>query len=284
MADCSFTFFGVRGSYPVPGAATTEFGGNTSSLLIEAGNDLIIIDAGTGLINIGNYLRHKKDFNKTIHIFLTHLHIDHILGFPFFYPVFHQKVNLQIYFPDDQLNTMKETIFSLFNQPLSPIENKGIRAGLNFIGYDINQRAEIIINEDTRVAYIRELSHPVSGVILYRIYFKAASLVFATDVESPAGFSPQHIDFIANTDFLIHDSQYFDEDYYHEKHPKKGFGHSTISMAVNNAMAGQVKELILFHYAPNYEDSRVKTMKDIAAGTFKRVQLSREQLKINIRS
>ena len=97
MQETKLVFYGVRGSYPVPDKKVIKYGGNTASILIEADNESIILDAGTGIINIGKYLLTVNPQRKKINLFLTHLHNDHIQGLPFFDPVFDKEYEINIY-------------------------------------------------------------------------------------------------------------------------------------------------------------------------------------------
>ena len=283
MQETKLVFYGVRGSYPVPDKKVIKYGGNTASILIEADNESIILDAGTGIINIGKYLLKANPQRKKINLFLTHLHNDHIQGLPFFDPVFDKEYEINIYSDETQRVPLKETIYSLFNQPLSPIGNDGIKAKMNFIILDTDQRETIQGGNRIAVDYIKENFHPLSGVLLYRITINGKRIVYATDVESPNGFAKKHMDFIRGADILIHDSMYFDSDYYSPTFPKKGFGHSTVSMAVENAIKGEVKKLFLFHYDPGYSDADVERMHQEARKRFKQTYLSEELKEIILR-
>ena len=137
---------------------------------------------------------------------------------------------------------------------------------------------------DLKIRFIKEHSHPKYGVFVYRIVNGASSIVFATDVESPDGFEPEVLEFIKGADVLIHDSQYFDTDYFGSEFPKKGFGHSTASMAVKNAIESETKKLFLFHYDPEYSDSDLERMLGVARCTFRETFLSEELKKFTLRS
>jgi ribonuclease BN (tRNA processing enzyme) len=275
MQDIRLIFYGVRGSYPVPDAKVAKYGGNTASILIECGNHLLIFDAGTGIINIGNYLKNEKPHLKKLDLFLTHLHIDHIQGLPFFHPVFDNRYQINIHCNETDEARLDDTIHSLFNQPLSPIGSEGILADIRFNILDPNHKKSITIGNNVSVDFIKE-QHPVAGVLLYRIDFHGKRIVYATDVESPDGFSKNTLAFINGVDALIHDSMYFDWDYFQDNHSKKGYGHSTVSMAVANAAKGNVKKLILFHYNPNYSDNEIEAMVKEARQKFKETYLSEE--------
>jgi ribonuclease BN (tRNA processing enzyme) len=283
MQDLKLVFYGVRGSYPVPDKRVVKYGGNTASILVESRQQQVILDAGTGIINIGKNLLKNNPEQKKINLFLTHLHFDHIQGLPFFDPVFDSQYEINIYGDETPKTPLKETIYALFNQPLSPIGNDGIKATLNFRVLDTRQPQTLRVGDDIVIDYIKENFHPLSGVLLYRIAIDGKRIVYATDIETPRGLAPEHLEFIKGADILIHDSMYFDADYYSPTFPKKGFGHSTVSMAVENAIKGGVKKLFLFHYDPNYSDEDVEKMHQEAIGKFPPTYLSEEQKEIILR-
>lgn len=281
MEELKYTFFGVRGSYPVSDKKFIKYGGNTTSILFESGNDIFIIDAGTGIINIGNYLKKRNKEIKKIDIFLTHLHSDHIIGFPFFNPFYDNGTQINIYCFKHKKTSVKNTIFSLFNQPLSPISKKGINAGLKFIEVESKGILPVKINQYTSVDGIKEENHPKSGVLIYKVNFHDKKLVFATDVETPDGFSGKYIDFIKDADVFIHDAQYTSADYYDEDNPKAGYGHNTVDMALSNAESLNVKKLFLFHHSPEYSDRKLENILKYSKKRFKNSFLAQE-LKTNI--
>jgi len=283
MQTIKLIFYGVRGSYPVADKNVNKYGGNTACIQIESGQEHIILDAGTGIINLGKQLLKTNPKNKKINLFLSHLHIDHIQGIPFFDPVFHPDYEINIYSDQNQDTPLAETVYSLFNQPLSPIGNEGIKAALKFHILDQEERKTIPIGSNFTLDYFKEYLHPQAGVLLYRITIDDKRIVYATDIESPQGFSPEQMNFIKGADILIHDSMYFDSDYESETFPKKGFGHSTVSMATKNAINGEVKELYLYHYDPNYSDEEVERMLQEARKKFNPTYLSQESKEIILR-
>ncbi|HSQ35486.1 MAG TPA: MBL fold metallo-hydrolase, partial [Candidatus Binatia bacterium] len=119
--DMSLTFFGVRGSHPVPGKGTQRYGGNTASLLFEIDGQAVLFDAGTGIIQAGRYLNQPDHDGGPIHLFLTHLHIDHIQGLPFFSPLYNPDREIIIHCPEGDGNSSQQAIEALFVPPFSPI-------------------------------------------------------------------------------------------------------------------------------------------------------------------
>jgi ribonuclease BN (tRNA processing enzyme) len=282
--EMSLTFYGVRGSHPVPGRGTQRYGGNTAALLFEIAGQAVLFDAGTGIIQAGRYLNRRLHAGGTIHLFLTHLHIDHIQGLPFFKPFYNPRLEIVIHCQESAGNSLRRAIEALFLPPYSPITLKGIKAKLRFLPLDMRPgKNSLSLGPDTVVSYIKHDSHPRLGVIIYQLAHDGRRVVYSTDVESPEGFDGSIRTFIRGADILIHDCQYLDADYANPRHPRQGYGHSTVSMAVRNAGLCRVKKLYLFHYDPEYSDRQLEDLLRRARRKFKNTFLSQEQKKIIIR-
>jgi ribonuclease BN (tRNA processing enzyme) len=276
MVETFFTFYGVRGSYPVAEEAVKKYGGNTSSLLIERGEDIIIFDAGTGIIKLGEYLKTERGDIKTIHLFITHFHLDHIMGISFFYPFSNKDYKIKIYFPNIRDFNAETSLFKLFEPPYSPIGKSGIFANLELIGLDTEKNSIINIDNDLNIESFYDPYHPVNGVMLYKLTDKNKKLVFATDVEPFDEFTEDFKRFIYKADVLIHDSQYLEKDYNNGVYSTKGYGHSTFKMAVENAIEARVKRLYLFHHNPVYSDSKLDNILNDVRKDFKDSYLAKE--------
>ena len=283
-SEMTLTFFGVRGSYPVPGRSTQRYGGNTSSLLLEIAGQALIFDAGTGIIQAGHYLNRRYPQGGTIHLFLSHLHADHIQGLPFFSPLFNPRLEIIVHCMESGGSGFQDAIEALFQPPYSPITLKGIKARLSFRPLDLAPGKNVVaIDPAIEISYTKHDSHPRLGVIIYQVTHDGRRLVYATDVESPDGFDAAIVRFIDGADVLIHDSQYLDADYGDRENSRKGFGHSTVSMAVGNARHCHVKKLFLFHFNPDHSDRQLETLLRQARRHFKNTYLSQEAKKIKIR-
>lgn len=230
-------FWGIRGSYPISNKKMSEFGGNTTCVSIELDGKLLIFDAGTGIINLGNELYSKYD---EFHIFISHSHIDHIQGLPFFKAIYNPNKKVIIYGQGRENISFEKIIKGFISLDYFPVpfENmKGIKKIVE-IGKSIK------LEEHIKVEALKVDKHPVFGVLIYKIKYKNKNIVFATDIECSYDYDPVFINFIKDADILLHDSTYTDE--FYEKH--KGWGHSTIEMSIKNASLGNVKKLFLIHY------------------------------------
>lgn len=293
-------FRGIRGSYPTPDRSFLDYGGNTACVEVRAGSHLIILDAGTGIISLGNELlkQHIASaddlYDRTpIHatILLSHLHSDHIQGLNFFKPLSILTSKIRIYGSCDSNESLSDNISSLLYGKSFPISLNDIPADLEMANitdsevliFDelspvpIRKRVTSVdditpVGEEVIVSCLKSMAHGSEGVMIYKIAYKDKSLVYATDKESYIGADKRLAFFARNTDLLIHDSQFTGEDYLSPIAPKQGFGHSTFEMAIETARSALAKRLAFFHFDPSYNDEKLKNIeayyKDQFAGCF----------------
>jgi len=239
--------FVKRLPFPERGA----FGGNTACVELQAGNTEIILDAGSGLKNLGKELM-KREFGKgkgEAHIFISHTHWDHIQGFPFFTPAFIPGNKITIYSPlDDIAQRFKEqNRFEFF-----PVTFDKLASAINFV--TLTPGEPVTINGEVTVNFI-ELNHP-GRAFGYRIEHQGKKVMYATDVEyTDLGENPirNYVDFYHGCDVLISDSQYT----LAETFNKKFWGHSSAMMGVELALAANIKTLVLFHHEPEYNNATI---------------------------
>lgn len=287
MSDFNIKFRGVRGSYPVAKENFLEFGGNTSCVEVRIDNRLIILDAGTGLVSLGDELMqeyitsgttisNRKPINTTI--LLSHVHQDHIMGIPFFPPLHVSSSRLNIFGNPSRGETLEEELAQVLFNKTFPLDASDIAADV--VCYDINETSYIVIKKDLTtivtnvcdfyktkysdddiiISCYKSYAHPQNGVMVYRIEYKGRSLVYATDKESYIGGDVKLGKFARNCDCLIHDSQYTTEDYQSLYTPKQGFGHSTFEMACDVKKQTNSKKLVFFHYDPSYSDEKLQQL------------------------
>ncbi|MBI5841776.1 MAG: MBL fold metallo-hydrolase [Chloroflexi bacterium] len=282
-------FWGVRGSYPAPGKNTVRFGGNTSCVEVRAGKHIIILDAGTGIIPLGQELARAKQLNATI--LLSHLHHDHTQGFPFFVPAYIPSAQLHIFGPTTaaetlDLNQSPRTFPIGLNDMNATKEIRSLRETdtLTFDSTGVRINASSSDPETATVKIYRSYAHP-GGVHVYRIDYRGRSLVYATDTEGYVGGDRKLAAFARGADLLIHDAQYSEEHYRGQianLPSTQGYGHSTPQMACQLANAAGVRELALFHHDPNYADETVAGLEVRARSVFPNVCAAYEGLVISL--
>ena len=248
-------FWGARGSIATPGQATVKYGGNTSCTEVRCGNQLLILDAGTGIRVLGLSL--LREFGqKPIHghIFVSHTHWDHIQGFPFFAPAFISGNKFMIYSLHGAEKPLEKVFRGQMDNDYFPVLLSDMMANLEFRELE----ADVNLGE-IKVSYIF-LNHP-GLAIGFRISFAGRTLVYLSDHENyarlaPSGpnANPQDAEiarFAENADLLIAEAQYTEEEYLQ----KKGWGHSTFLDALCLAAQAKVKRLAIFHHDPSHDDA-----------------------------
>lgn len=293
-------FWGVRGSYPTTESSTRGFGGNTSCVEVEAGGRRLIFDAGTGIIPLGHLISKEPAASAPCAIFLSHTHIDHVIGLCFFEPLLNPKKRSLIFGPGTARNPLADRLEQLTHSSLFPVslkEFKGKKLISSLNGHEIIRfkpgsdkpiirraanRASEPFGELTITTH-KSPAHPRDGVMLYRVSYGGKVLVYATDVEQIEGAYPDIIDFARGADLLIHDAQYLHGEYYSQAKSKKGWGHSTVEMAAEVARKAAVKRLVLFHHEPIHDDRTLRDIGRRAKRLFPASVVAREGLEISLR-
>ena len=266
------TFWGVRGTVPVSGMKVNKYGGHTlCASVVSSEKEMIIIDAGTGIRKLGEFLVKKKKKNPlNIHLLLTHFHLDHIMGLPFFSP---------LYLPDSVIT---------FHAPGSLEETKrylkGLMAGryfpLDWNGTESEKIFREIPDECFSVGGIRishyPLNHP-QGALAFSLEKDGRKVVFATDTEHPErGIDDRLAHFAQGANFFIYDATFTPEEY---NSSKRGWGHSTWLEGTRLARAANVARLYLSHFNPSHSDSLIDEMISLAQKEFPLTEGAREGLK-----
>lgn len=296
MSDLKVTFRGVRGSHAMPGSTTIRYGGNTTCLEVRAGDQLIIIDAGTGIISLGKELMRNAG-GKPIQctLLFTHLHHDHNEGLPFFQPVYLPSSRIDMFGPDPLEEDIGRVLFQSPYFPVDLDELPAVKVLTSLLLADTivfeENRPRLINSNRTKIAleqqavYVRVLrgkSHPRQGIYIYRVYCGDKSVVFATDTEGYIGGDARLIRFAEGADLLIHDAQYSMEDYTGGAVPKQGFGHSTPEMAIEVARKAGVKQVALTHHDPDSTDDMLDKIEAEAREQWGQAFLAREGMVIEL--
>jgi phosphoribosyl 1,2-cyclic phosphodiesterase/CheY-like chemotaxis protein len=265
-------FWGVRGSIPTPGPATNFYGGNTTCVEVRADGEIMVFDAGSGIRALGLHL--NKEFKGrplNLTLLLTHMHWDHIQGFPFFMPAYNPQNHLRILGYEGATQGLAETLSGQMESPYFPIGLEEVPANIQI--EELKDMAFSIGRVRVKSYFV---NHP--GICVgYRLETSAGSIVFIPDIEPfhrlrshPDQEDSHHqenveyarhedrrlADFVEGADILIMDSQYDSTEY--QSH--LGWGHACVDDVVNLAVLARVKRLFLFHHDPSHDDETISRL------------------------
>ncbi len=252
-------FWGTRGSIPVAGQEYLIYGGNTACLEVCDGEHLVIIDAGSGIRSLGQQV--LKSTYREIHLIIGHTHWDHILGFPFFSPVYSARYDVHIYAAKGFDKNVSELFKGMLDRDYFPVKLEEMQA--RFIFHDLVDNEPVTIGK-IEIAYAYA-SHP-GATLCFKIKVADKTIGYATDNEVLTGYhgDPNLIDFyhpllfstrnliefFQGCDILIHEAQYFPLEYRY----KVGWGHSSVSNATVFVKHTKAKEWIVTHHDPEHTD------------------------------
>jgi phosphoribosyl 1,2-cyclic phosphodiesterase len=276
-------FYGTRGSVPVCSSDFQEFGGNTTCLQIrdKDSNNIAIIDAGTGIRELGKDLIESGHKQEEIFVAFTHFHWDHIQGFPFFEPAFNkkQKINILALGWGKHITCLKDIFETQMQKEFFPIQLEKMGAKFKFMLLEETKKVFRTKTKKPKPVIVKTNKHKhPGGAYGYRIELDGKVLVFCTDIEHGKSLDKKVIDFAKNADLLIHDAQFTDE----ELKKKRGWGHSSFSQAMEVAERANVKMLALTHHDPDHDDAFLKKMEKQCQKRFKNCFLAREKMEIEI--
>lgn len=222
-----------------------RYGGNTSCLEVTAGDQTIILDAGTGIRSLGHSFAERGI--ERAHLLLTHSHWDHINGFPFFGPGFHAGHEFKVMAGHLQDGSIRDVLAGQMTQPTFPVPLEAMKATLTFEDFKAGETFSLGPEVQVKTA---PLNHP-NGATGYRIEYGGKSLCYVTDTEHVPGTPDQNVlALIQGSDLVVYDATYTEEEF-----PSKvGWGHSTWQEAVALCKAADVKQLAIFHHDPEHDD------------------------------
>ncbi len=252
--------WGTRGSIPAPGPETVRYGGNTSCVGVTLSDgSLLALDAGSGIRSLGLALPEEP---ARLHILLTHLHLDHILGLAFFAPAFRPQTEIVVWGPASPEASLRERIARYVSAPLSPLEVRELPCDVSF-------RATPETEWEIGPARIRSAAVAHRGPTLgYRIDDGGSSLTYIPDHEPALGADLDRLEdewisgfeLARDTSLLIHDGQYSDEEY----PDHVGWGHSALSHTLAFAHRTGAERTLLFHHDPTHSDARLDALREEA--------------------
>ena len=266
------TFWGVRGSYPVPGPDTVRYGGHTSCIEVRSDEGgCVVVDAGTGLRALGQKLADEQSSRSewSHHLMLSHVHWDHIQGLPFFEPAYIEGTRICIYAMRAAADELRQVIGGITRHEFFPVPLDQVPADFEYLEVSPGQPRRIGGFDVLPFA----LNHPF-GAVGYRIAGDGTSLAYCADtapfdrilhkqhfLAGPEPLSSEDremleairrgvIDALRDVDTVIYDTHFLPEEY--EKFPH--YGHSTPDHAIEICAASGVRRLVLYHHAPGHTD------------------------------
>ncbi len=269
----SIKFWGVRGSIPTPGPSTSRYGGNTPCLqLFYDDEKFFILDAGSGIRELGQHLM-KQGKSVNSHIFISHMHWDHIQGIPFFVPAYIPGNHFVFHGAQEADLSLEDILADQMNPVNFPVQIDEMSSKFDF---EPMYEGEYTF-DDIKVEAIY-LNHP--GYALgYKFHVNGKSVVYISDNEPYAVHpavphdtdNPDEITFVEDgnkrllnfakdVDIFIHDAQYTPEEY----KTKIKWGHSPFDYTVKVALGAKVKTLVMFHHDPLHDDAFVDSMVESA--------------------
>jgi phosphoribosyl 1,2-cyclic phosphodiesterase len=254
------TFWGVRGSIPTPDSDMMRYGGNTSCVCVglEDGTELVL-DAGTGIRGVG---RHLLGTRHPVHLLLTHLHLDHIMGLLFFAPFFDPNVTVTVWGPEGAYHPLRQRLARYLSAPLSPVELHELPAQVTF--REVPPGEWLLAGARVRAALVTHRGTTLG----YRISEGADSVCYLPDHEPALGqdLDRSPTDWVSgfelarSASLLIHDSQYMPNEYV----GTRGWGHSSLPDALAFARRAEPDRVTLFHHDPAHDDDALDLISDEA--------------------
>ncbi len=267
-AEPTVRFWGVRGSIAAPGPDTVKYGGNTSCVEVRCGGRSLVFDAGTGIRELGEALCGQGD--REVDLFLSHTHVDHIVGFPFFRFAYESKKKLQIWAghlrPE---HTIEEVMRALMTPPLFPVPLDIMSADITFRDFSAG---EVLLPFDGVVIRTAALDHP-DRATGYRVECNGKAVCYVTDTQHVARAPNRDIlDLIADADIVIYDAMFTDEEFrqFHD------WGHSTWEECLRLCKAANVRVPVIFHHLPSRDDRALDAIADAAARAHPGAVVARE--------
>ena len=272
-------FWGVRGTIPAPGPDTVRLGGNTACIDVLTSDDqLIVIDAGSGIRRLGIALSEEYSSRIVGTILVSHTHWDHIQGFPFFSPLIgpQSRQNRFVIVGQKRVGRQLEKVLAgQIIEPYLPFAFKELAADIHV--KEVSGGESVVIGDDTMIR-VAELRHP-GGCLGFRIENNNKVFAYCTDSSHEDDQLTENVLALAqDADLLVHDAQYSLEQ--RVEYPE--YGHSSWLEAVKVAEKANVGCLALFHYDPNASDDYMESVLHKAREIFPRTILSQEGLELNL--
>ena len=263
MKNIHVDFWGVRGSVPSPGPTTARYGGNTSCVSITIDNKILILDAGTGIRNLGGAIIGQPELE--IFVVVTHSHWDHIQGFPFFTPIYQPDRPVHMFPTLHKKNVVLSSLIDQMDGAHFPITPDQVPSNFNFV---TENPLEFLESNGFHMELV-PMNHP-GKAFGYKIKIDDKIICYFTDNEIDPPYEKSiELDVLTehckNVDILIHDAQYIEAD----MPLKHGWGHSLISQVTKLGESAEVKNLVYYHHDPERSDDDIDAELEKASKTLK---------------
>lgn len=250
--DWIVTIWGVRGAMPVVSSEYMEFGGNTSCVSVDCGEDLVIFDAGTGLSTLSRRLNLKRP----IHIFISHTHIDHLLGLYIFAALHDPAAEIHFYGEPRAGRSFRQQLETVIAAPYWPVGFQDFRACITV--HEVGPDQTVPLPGGRTVRAMRS-NHPNLSLI-YRLQDDRRSIIYTLDCELTGAMRPQLASFCRDADLLIWDANYTAEDL----HAHTGWGHSSWQQGADLARDAGVRRAVMTHFDQSYTDVFLREQEQLA--------------------
>lgn len=267
-------FWGARGSVPVSGPDFVKYGGNTACVEVRCGDHRLLFDAGSGIREAG--LDMLAEGTPEVDLFFTHAHYDHIIGLPFFKPMYLPSTVVKMWSGHlHGVMTTEEMIHQFISPPFFPIKLDICKASLVFKDF---KPGDVLEPRPGIKIKTYSLNHP-GGCVGYRVEWQGKSIALVFDLEHvPGKLDPVALEMMTKADIAIYDSAFTDA----EMQRYCGFGHSSWEQAVKLAEIAGTGKLVLFHHAPSRTDSEMSLMERLAQEHFSNTIAARDGMVIDI--
>lgn len=240
--------WGCRGSLSTPGASTVRYGGNTSCVEVRTpAGGLIVLDAGTGIRNLGGAVAGEE--LRELDLLLTHLHLDHIEGLGFFAPLFDPECVIRVWGPRPVDGSLHDLLAAYLSPPYFPVPFDKIPAQISFTE---------VGEESWDIGGLRIAAQPVrhpGSTVGYRLSQNGTSIAYIPDNEP--GLEPSSgLSVAGGADLLLHDAQFTDAEYT----SRVGWGHSATSHFVTYLAEAAPRRALMFHHDPAHADGQLEEM------------------------
>ncbi|CCG06985.1 Beta-lactamase [Pararhodospirillum photometricum DSM 122] len=275
VMKASIKFWGVRGSIACPSPQHVIYGGNTSCVEVVVGDHHVILDAGTGIRNLGACPSNRGVDHFTL--LMTHTHWDHIFGFPFFAPAYNPKVRLDVFAGHLSSNGgIRHLLASQMSDPMFPVPLENLQSQKTFTDFEAGET--FVLDKSGIKIRTAPLNHP-NGATGYRLEAQGQAVCYVTDTEHIPGRPDENIlRLIEGADYVIYDSTYTEE----ELPNRVGWGHSTWEEGVRLCQRAGAKNLVLFHHDPDHDDAFMADLEVKTKQVWEGCLIARDGLEIDL--